>query len=40
MRKGSRRITINPHGSVISVPFIRGLLRQAGITPEDWGRAE
>jgi predicted RNA binding protein YcfA (HicA-like mRNA interferase family) len=37
MRRGGLRLTIpNPHGGVIDPGFIRRMLRQAGITPEEW----
>ena len=29
----------NPHGSVVSGPLIARLLRQAGITEEEWEQA-
>ena len=40
MRRDSLRLTIpNPHGGAIDPGFIRRLLRQAGITLEEWMNA-
>jgi predicted RNA binding protein YcfA (HicA-like mRNA interferase family) len=37
MRRGSLRLTIpNPHGSGIDPGLIRRILRQAGITVDEW----
>lgn len=37
MRRGSLRVTIpNPHGGMIDPGLIRRILRQAGITVEEW----
>ena len=37
MRRGNLRLTIpNPHGSAIDPGLIRRILRQAGITLDDW----
>lgn len=37
MYRGEQRITIpNPHRGSISVGLIRAILRQAGISVEDW----
>lgn len=37
MRRGSLRLTIpNPHGGAFDPGFIRRILRQAGLTLEDW----
>jgi predicted RNA binding protein YcfA (HicA-like mRNA interferase family) len=37
MVKGNLKIRIpNPHGSNIGLGLIREILRQAGISPEDW----
>ncbi len=37
MRRGGLRVTIpNPHGGVIDPGLIRRILRQAGISIEDW----
>jgi hypothetical protein len=40
MVKGRLRLRIpNPHGSDISAPLIRRMLREAGISEEDWEQA-
>jgi predicted RNA binding protein YcfA (HicA-like mRNA interferase family) len=40
MVKGTLKVRIpNPHGSDISVELLRLILRQAGITPEEWNAA-
>jgi predicted RNA binding protein YcfA (HicA-like mRNA interferase family) len=40
MRRGSLRLTIpNPHGGAIDPGLIRRILRQAGITLDDWLKA-
>jgi predicted RNA binding protein YcfA (HicA-like mRNA interferase family) len=37
MRRGSLRLTIpNPHGGAIDPGLIRRILRQAGVTLEEW----
>ncbi len=37
MVRGDRAVRIpNPHGSDIGVPLLREILRQAGVTPEEW----
>jgi hypothetical protein len=39
MVKGARRITIpNPHGSAIGRQLLGEVLRQAGISREEWER--
>jgi len=39
MRRAGHKVYIpNPHDGVISGPFLRRLLDQAGVTPEEWGR--
>ena len=39
MAKGSHKIRIpNPHGSEIGVSLLKEILRQAGISTEDWDR--
>ena len=41
MSKGNFKVKMpNPHGSQLSVGFIRQLLREADITPEEWDAAE
>ena len=41
MSRGKLKVKIpNPHGSQLSIGFIRQLLREAGITPEEWDAAE
>jgi hypothetical protein len=41
MTLGKHKVKMpNPHGSQLSVGFIRHLLREAGITPEEWDAAE
>ena len=38
MRKGQLKLRIpNPHEGDISVPLLKEILRQAGITEENWG---
>jgi predicted RNA binding protein YcfA (HicA-like mRNA interferase family) len=40
MRRDSLRLTIpNPHGSAIDPALIRRILRQAGITLDEWMNA-
>jgi predicted RNA binding protein YcfA (HicA-like mRNA interferase family) len=40
MRRGSFRLTIpNPHGGAIDPGLIRRILRQAGITLDEWMNA-
>ena len=40
MRRGTLRVTIpDPHGGVIDPGLIRHILRQAGITLEEWSKA-
>ena len=40
MTKGSRKIRIpNPHAGDIGVSLIKEILRQSGISPEEWDRA-
>lgn len=41
MRRGSLKVRVpNPrHGGEISVALLREILRQAGVTPEDWDSA-
>lgn len=40
MRRGGLRLTIpNPHGGGIDPGFIRRILRQAGITHDEWMNA-
>jgi predicted RNA binding protein YcfA (HicA-like mRNA interferase family) len=40
MRRGGLRLTIpNPHGGAIDPGLVRRILRQAGITPDEWLRA-
>jgi predicted RNA binding protein YcfA (HicA-like mRNA interferase family) len=40
MRKGSVRITVpNPHAGAIDPGLIRRILRQAGISLEEWSNA-
>lgn len=40
MKKGELKVRIpNPHGSDISVPLLKEVLKQAGITPDNWDRA-
>jgi predicted RNA binding protein YcfA (HicA-like mRNA interferase family) len=40
MRRGGLRLTIpNPHGGAIDPGLIRRILRQAGITPDEWLKA-
>jgi predicted RNA binding protein YcfA (HicA-like mRNA interferase family) len=37
MRRGRRKVRIpNPHGSDIDVSLLAEILRQAGVTVEDW----
>jgi len=39
MAKGSHKIRIpNPHGSEIGVSLLKEILRQGGISTEDWDR--
>ena len=39
MRRGAHKVYIpNPHNSIISGPFLRRLIDQAGVTPEEWGQ--
>jgi predicted RNA binding protein YcfA (HicA-like mRNA interferase family) len=40
MKKGSQKIRIpNPHIEDIGVSLIKEILRQSGISPEEWDRA-
>jgi predicted RNA binding protein YcfA (HicA-like mRNA interferase family) len=40
MRRGGFRVTIpNPHGGAIDPGFIRRILRQAGVTLDEWVNA-
>jgi predicted RNA binding protein YcfA (HicA-like mRNA interferase family) len=40
MIKGSQKIRIpNPHMGDISLGLVKEILRQAGISPEDWDKA-
>jgi len=40
MKRGGFRLTIpNPHGKQIDSVLIREVLKQAGISPEDWAKA-
>jgi hypothetical protein len=40
MRRGRLRLILpNPHRSAIDVSLLRRILRQAGISQEDWDRA-
>ena len=41
MSRGKQKVFVpNPHGSVVSVNLIRRMIRNAGITPEEWDAAE
>jgi len=38
MRKGQLKLRVpNPHEGDISIPLLKEILRQAGITEENWG---
>jgi predicted RNA binding protein YcfA (HicA-like mRNA interferase family) len=40
MQRGRHKVIIpNPHGSVVDGALIARILRQAGISPEDWEQA-
>ncbi len=40
MKRGSHKVRIpNPHGSGIDVSLLREILRQAGISHDDWNNA-
>jgi hypothetical protein len=41
MSRGRLKVAIpDPHGSVVSVGLLRRILRQAGISTEDWEAAK
>lgn len=41
MKKGSLKLRLpNPHQRDIGVPLLREILRQAGVSEEEWDRLE
>jgi hypothetical protein len=41
MSRGKQKVFVpNPHGSVVSVDLIRRMLRNAGLSPEEWDSFE